>query len=218
MKIRTDFYPTTNRLFWIYEHDGEYFLVDSLPHPILSIFGSYRTMIFKMKGKKITKEEVQEYRNPNYNNNGQIVSIVAGLSLFLGTQLTNGLEKIIIKINPEILMILFWISLFLILFWLKSHRRKGGYDKIEYNDVKIKISSRGAGIKNWFICHVFCLITLTVVYYPHEILSDAVKASNYINASEFLNVTVGLLFFWITAFLPGLPNFTTVSVIEIDKK
>lgn len=218
MKIRTDFYPTTNILFWIYEHDGEYFLVDSLPHPILSVFGSYRTMIFKMRGKKITKEEGQKYRNSNYKNNGYVVSIGAGFSLFLGTQLMDGLKKIIIKINPEILMILFWISFFLILFWLKSHRRKGGYDKIEYNDVKIKISSRGSGIKNCLICHILCLATLVFVYTPYTILSDAVKASSYINLSDLSNVIVGLLFFWITSLLPALPTHSIASVIKMDKR
>lgn len=216
MEIRTDFYPTTNRLFWIYEHEGEYYLLDSLPHPILGVLGFYRTMLFKMKAKKITKEEAEKYKNPNYRNTGHLLGVSVGFCVLAGSQLMENLVKIVIPVNPEILLIFHWISFFAILLWLKMHRQVGGYDKLEYKDVKIKMSSRGSGLKNWFLCHAFCLASLSFVYYPHAVFKEAVEKCLYINANDLVNAIAGLLFFWIISLLPVLPNYSKVSIIELD--
>ena len=97
MKIRTDFYSTTNRLFWIYEHEEEYFLVDSLPHSILGIFRFYRIILFKMKVKQITKEKMEKYKNLKYNNTGEIIGVSADLCTLLGSYLTDELEKLLFQ-------------------------------------------------------------------------------------------------------------------------
>ena len=78
MKIGLDLYSSKNMLFWIYECDGDYYLLNLLPVPISVLLGQYRSMIFKIKGRKLSQQEYEKYKSGRPKNKKYIIRCVLG--------------------------------------------------------------------------------------------------------------------------------------------
>lgn len=210
-------YPTTNRLFWIYEENEEYYLIDILRHPILLFFGMYRSVFFGMKAKQITKEEAEKYRNPKYDRKGQIVSLGAGACALLSSYFVDYLDKIKIVFSSNIVLIFTITGYCGIFLYLIIHRRKWGYDKLEYSDAKIKMISKNKGIKSWMLYHLMNLVSIIFGTIPYSTAKSAVE-HGFIRFIDFVSIFFSLIIFFSMAFIPYLPNYETVRILKREKK
>lgn len=204
MKIGEDLYSSKNILFWIYNYNDEYYLIDNLRHPMLIFLGFYRPIIFKLKARKITYDEMQQYRRISVKKNGKL-AIYGGIIASFGTLVSSALimaaneSSIFIGTSFYMFFVFTYLVLFLIL--LSKYRKKMNFDKLVYQDAIIKVSVKKKKIVDQIVYHFFNFIYFMAILEPFLQIKPTLLNGG-ISSNDFLTVIFSLIMLTIFSFAP----------------
>ena len=213
MKEGLDLYSSKNMLFWIYEYEGDYYLLNLLPVPISVLLGQYRSMIFKIKGRKLSQQEYEKYKSGRPKNKKVYYPVCVGLLCFISTRIDIFLSKTSVQISFEFLVVFILSFLIIWITFLSLYRRKGNMHLLEYNDIQIRISTRGKGLLNWIKYNLIYIVTIGHWLLIPEILYDAFEIG-YVGLVDLRTVYscfVSIMLFSILPFFPALASVVNIK-------
>lgn len=208
MKEGLDLYLSKNMLFWIYECDGDYYLLNLLPVPISVLLGQYRSMIFKIKGRKLSQQEYEKYKSGRLANKKVYYPVCIGLFCWISTKIDIFLSKTSVQISFEFLIVFILAFLIIWITFLSLYRRKGNMHLLEYNDIQIRISTRGKGLLNWIKYNLIYMISIGYWILIPDILQEAFENGcvGLVELRTVYSCIVLIMFFSIFPFFPALAS------------
>ena len=211
MKIGLDLYSSKNILYGIYEYEGDYYLLNLLPVPISVLLGQYRSMIFKIKGRKLSQQEYEKYKSGRPKNKKEYYPLGVGLLCLISTRIDIFLSKTSVQISFEFLIVFILSFLIIWITFLSLYRRKGNMHLLEYNDIQIRISTRGKGLSNWIKYNLIYIVTMGPWLLIPEILQDAFE-NGYVGLVELRTVYSCFVLIMLFSVFPFFPALASVVI------